>query len=368
MSGPNNPAETRPALSGVCGAPAPDCAPYFTTDDVTLWLGDTRDVLRLLPAGSVDCCVTSPPYFGLRDYGSAGQIGLEGSVDGYVAALVDVFGGVRRALADDGTLWLNLGDSYGGNRGNVTPAPDSLSNHDETDTPGKGKGDTQRKQLLGIPWRVAMALQADGWWLRNAIVWHKPNAMPASVTDRLSNRYEQVFLLAKSERYWFDLDAIREPLAYPEAADGTRVSGGKNKGTQGGVGSTERTRGHNAYGAKFYPDGMTPQSTEPTGQRRTWSTETAEKGKNPGDMWSIATRPNTLAHFATFPIDLPQRCIKAGCKPGGVVLDPFSGSGTTGAAARSLARRYVGIDINSTYHDLAVDRFVQGVLDFGEAS
>jgi site-specific DNA-methyltransferase (cytosine-N4-specific) len=187
-----------------------------------------------------------------------------------------------------------------------------------------------------------MALQDDGWILRNKIVWHKTNAMPSSVTDRLSNRYEHLFLFSKAERYWFDLDAIREPH---KSADDRRNQAGYQPKRQRDVGG--RTDGFTrAAGALSWPEG----------------------GRNPGDVWSIPTRPYPQAHFAVFPIDLPLRCIKAGCKPGGTVLDPFSGSGTTGDAARQLGRKYIGVDINPAYHDLAKDRFTQGVLDFGGAA
>lgn len=337
-------------------------SPYYSDEFVKLFVGDVRKVLRDLPDASVDCCVTSPPYYGLRDYGVDGQMGLEQSPDEYVQALVGVFRGVRSALTERGTLWLNLGDSYAGSRkGSGGTGRSSLVGTQHAGAyfdPRHFKCDVPAKNLLGIPWRVAFALQADGWVLRNAIVWHKRNAMPSSVTDRLTNKYEMVFLLTPGPHYDFDLDAIREPLAYPEALDGTRVFGGRNKGTEGGVGSTERNRGHNVYGRT----GMPPQTgMGATGERHTHA---SEKGRNPGDVWDINTRPYPEAHFATFPIDLPLRCIKAGCPEGGTVLDPFSGSGTTGAAARDLGRRYIGVDLNPEYHDLAVARFAQGVLDF----
>lgn len=345
---------------------------------MTLYVGHALAVLRELAPGSVDCCTTSPPYWGLRDYGVPGQLGLEPTPEQYVAAIVAVFMEVHRVLAPDGTLWLNLGDSYATGAGSVGEHPGGGEQGERWKGHRGARGGSPKhasgamgpmtqpnrmpipglkpKDLVGIPWRVAFALQEAGWWLRNAVVWHKPNAMPHPVGDRLTNRYEQVFLLTKSERYFFDLDAIREPLAYPEALDGTRVFGGRNKGDKGGVGATERNRGHNVYGAT----GMAPQANMgPTGERHRHA---SEKGKNPGDLWSMVTRPYPEAHFATFPIDLPLRCIKAGCKPGGVVLDPFSGSGTTGAAARDLGHQYVGIDLSAEYHDLAKRRFAQGRL------
>lgn len=320
---------------------------YYQDDTVTLLLGDTIEQMRTLPDGSVNCIVTSPPYYGLRNYGTAGQYGLEESPAAYVETMRQVFAEARRVLADDGTLWLNLGDSYvcspKGSE-SVTHGLRGRSNHPTTPagSGGKNGGGLGAKQLIGIPWRVAFALQDDGWILRNEIIWSKPNAMPESARDRMSSKHEHLFMFAKQPRYWFDLDAIREPHTMKpqrraSSAD-YRAPGGKGKND--GVHAARDASGADGHAL----------------------------GRNPGDVWSITTRPYPAAHFAVFPIDLPLRCIKAGCKPGGTVLDPFSGSGTTGAAARQLGCRYVGIDLNPAYHDLAKDRFAQGVLDFGEAS
>lgn len=264
---------------------------YHQGQSVTLHVGDARRVE--LPAQSIDCLVTSPPYFGLRDYGTAGQIGGEDTPQEYALALRETFATLRPALKSDATVWLNLGDSYSGIRGNRSHAPQTKHQHVAADTPTtfRGKG-AQRKNLLGIPWLVARTLQDDGWLLRNAIVWHKPNGMPTSARDRLANKYEMIFLFTAGQRYYFD----------PEA--GRSDSGGRL-----------------------------------------------------GDVWSINTRPYSGAHFATFPLALPQTCIAAGCRPGGTVLDPFSGAGTTGLAALGSGRSYVGIDVNSDYHDLALGRF-----------
>lgn len=310
--------------------------PYYRDEQVTLLLGDALEVLRTLPDASVDCIVTSPPYYGLRSYGVDGQYGLEATPAAYIETMRALFAEARRALSDDGTLWLNLGDSYVcGPKGSESKTDGLVGRSNHLTTPagsgGKNGGGLGAKQLLGIPWRVAFALQDDGWLLRNEIVWHKPNAMPESVRDRLSNRHEHLFMLTKQPRYWFDLDAIREPHTAPERRAGARAFRARDLNHQ-------RT----ATGAYSGPDA---------------------RGRNPGDVWEIATRPYPAAHFATFPIDLPLRCIKSGCRPCGTVLDPFSGSGTTGAAARQLGRKYVGIDLNPAYHDLAKDRFAQGVLD-----
>ncbi len=326
--------------------------PYFTDEQATLYLGDALTALQSLPDASINCCVTSPPYFGLRSYGVDGQLGSEPSPSEYVAALIAVFSEVRRVLADDGTCWLNLGDSYvnaggagaqgaSGQRASRTFTAEALDR----------RGDRPAKNLLGIPWRVAFALQDDCWILRNDIIWAKPNGMPESVTDRLSTKHEHLFLLTKSRRYYFNLDPIREPLAYPDAADGTRVFGGTNKAAELQTGSSARRTG-NAYGKPRSLDegwnagtGLAPH----TGYRGTH-----QQGRNPGDVWTIPTQPFTGAHFAVFPVEIPRRAIAAGCKPGGVVLDPFSGSGTTGLAAAELGRRYVGIDLNRDYLELSL--------------
>jgi len=324
---------------------------YYSDDQVTLYHGDALAVARELPDGAADCIVTSPPYFGLRDYGVEGQYGLEYSPAEYVERMRALFAELRRVLADDGTLWLNIGDSYAGS---------GYGNHDINGDKWKADAGLDRrrdrqqkmkkallaenippKNLVGVPWRVAFALQDDGWILRNAVIWHKPNAMPESVTDRLSSRYEFVFLFSKSRRYWFDLDPIREPLVAPP-----NVKGGLFK------------RGNDSY------------VSQATGTRQgNWDGTYNEHGRNPGDVWSIPTQKFPGAHFAVFPPELPQRCILAGCKPGGTVLDPFSGSGTTGLAAQRTGRKYIGIDINPAYHDLALKtRLRDAALDFGDGA
>lgn len=312
--------------------------PYYRDEQVTLLLGDALDVLRTMPDGSVDCIVTSPPYYGLRDYGTPGQYGLEATPAAYVETMRALFAEARRVLAADGTLWLNLGDSY-------AYPPGSAGRQGEGQRKGRtftaeglpGTRALPPKNLLMIPARVAIALQDDGWIVRNENIWHKRNGMPEKAQDRLTGRHEKVYLLTKSQDYWFDLDAIRLPVT-PERTQHDR--------------NAERN-GHR-YAATGTNHGLGPTTLHRTAN---------PLGSNPGDVWDIPTRPYPAAHFATFPIDLPIRCIKAGCRPDGTVLDPFSGSGTTGAAARQLGRKYVGIDLNSAYHDLARERFAQGVLD-----
>jgi site-specific DNA-methyltransferase (cytosine-N4-specific) len=351
-------------------------APYYSDESVTLYHGDALNVARTLDDGSADCIVTSPPYFGLRDYGVEGQYGLEASPTEYVETMRSLFSELRRVLADDGTLWLNIGDSYssktkgsGGtgrstlgiaSGGHAISAAGILRSQRRQQMDSRAfHADVPEKNMLGIPWRLAFALQDDGWILRNAIIWHKPNAMPESVMDRVSCDYETVFMLSKSRRYWFDLDPIREPLAFPDAADGTRVFGGANKAALLDTGSSARRTG-NRYGL-----------ARPGANREQGDDHDAAdpRGRNPGSVWTIATQPFAEAHFAVMPTTLAERCILAGCKPGGVVLDPFSGSGTTGLAATKHGRRYVGIDLNREYLDLSLrTRLAQTALIDGAAS
>lgn len=321
---------------------------HYTDDAITLHHGDSLEVLRQLPDESVDCCVTSPPYFGLRDYGVAGQYGLEDSPAEYIETMRALFAEVRRVLAHDGTLWLNLGDSYSGkanagrqftkNRGsNLQPVGFPVQRNMLAHTPYKG--------LHGIPWRTALALQDDGWILRNEIVWSKPNAMPESVVDRLSSRHEHVFLLSKSPAYWFDLDPIRE--RHSEV-------------------SVKRAQPHRADPGKSYRDGA-PYDGVASAQTLRIDQMNHPLGRNPGDVWTLPTQPFSEAHFAVMPPALAERAILAGCKPGGTVLDPFSGSGTTGHVANKHGRKYVGIDLSADYLDLSLrTRFAQPGLNFGE--
>jgi DNA modification methylase len=402
--------------------------PYFANPDVTLYTGDTVEVLSELADSSVHCVVTSPPYWGLRDYHTATweggdpdcahatgcdvtqpqsntqsrgreagylttpahrgrsprtcrrcgavrqdrQYGLEPTPEAYVDTLRAVFAHLERVLVDTGTVWLNLGDSYSATPPGRTRDPmraSTLSGQSAAAPPRESVREANvdrthgvpRKNLIDIPWRVAFALQRDGWILRNAIVWHKPNAMPESVRDRLSTRYELLFLLTKQPRYWFDLDPIRQPLNRPEALGEGSVIGGR-KGRHAGIDATARRRGHTIYGTSGKYGDTAAFATQSPGDamRPTGRQHTAAhpRGKNPGDVWSIATRPLRAAHFAAFPIDIPLRCIAAGCPPDGVVLDPFSGAATTGLAARQLGRQYVGIDLNPEFHDIGKARLI----------
>ena len=297
--------------------------------------GNCLDILQTLPAASVHCCVTSPPYFGLRDYGVDGQIGMERTVEQYVAAMVDVFRAVRRVLRDDGTLWLNLGDSYANDAkwGGTTGGKHAGGLHGQP--LGRNSRDTglKPKDLIGIPWRVAFALQADGWWLRSDIIWAKPNPMPESVTDRPTKAHEYVFLLAKAERYYYDAEAVREA--------------GKE---------------HAGRADTFARDGAVASHVLPgqhAAEHRSGRTDRVPAGRNKRSVWTVATEPYPDAHFATYPTALVKPCILAGCPAGGAVLDPFAGSGTTLAVARALGRDAIGIELNPAYVELAHRRIGQ---------
>ncbi|TWA74132.1 DNA modification methylase [Azospirillum brasilense] len=288
--------------------------------------GDCRNRLRDLPDDSVQCCVSSPPYFGLRDYGVDGQIGLEETPEAFVAELVAVFREVRRVLRQDGTLWLNLGDSYAndGKFGGATGGKHSRWLHGGATRIGREKRRTglKPKDLIGIPWRVAFALQADGWYLRQDIIWNKPNPLPEPVRDRCTKAHEYLFLLSKAGNYFYDADAIREPVADATAA---RLSQdiSAQKGSKRANGGAKTNGNMKAVGS-------------------------AEK-RNARSVWTIPTQPFSAAHFATFPPDLAERCIRAGSKLGDTVLDPFGGAGTTGLVADRLGRDAVLIELNPEY-------------------
>ena len=288
--------------------------------------GDCIQSLKSLPEGIINTCVTSPPYYGLRDYGEQGQVGLEQTPEEYVQKLVEVFREVKRVLRDDGTLWLNLGDSYSGS--GKGPAGNLGKTHNEremthTHVSGKVPNGLKPKDLIGIPWMVAIALRNDGWYLRQDIIWHKPNPMPESVTDRCTKSHEYIFLLSKSKTYYYDAESIKEPVKQD-------------------WGTRDRTNGkyHNAG------TGLNPH----TGLQKSY-----EKA-NKRSVWSVTTKPFHGAHFATFPPDLIEPCVIAGSPEGGIVLDPFFGSGTTGLVAMRNNRKYLGCELNSEYISIANER------------
>ena len=287
---------------------------------------DVLDGLAQLPDESVDCVITSPPYWGLRDYGVEGQLGIEKTPEEYVGNLVKVFREVRRVLKKEGTVWLNLGDSYAGtgSKGDYKdPKYAEGRNGQKVALNNKIVG-LKPKDLVGIPWRVAFALQADGWWLRQDIIWHKPNPMPESVTDRCTKAHEYIFLLTKSKKYYFDNEAIKE-------------DGVIKKGTKGAKGSVKR-------------------SNEPKVNSRPPEYKIYDGMRNKRSVWTITTKPYKGAHFATFPPDLVEPMVKAGCPKEGVVLDIFAGSGTTLQVAKSLGRSAIGIELNPDYIPLIKER------------
>ena len=363
--------------------------------------GDCKEIMQTWPDQSVNCCVTSPPYFGLRDYGHAGQIGLEATPDAYVAKLVDVFREVKRVLRDDGTLWLNIGDSYAANRSYQVPSTKGGPKHSDSQSAG-GKGSAvpdgcKPKDLIGIPWRVAFALQADGWYLRQDIIWHKPNPMPESVRDRCTKSHEYLFLLSKSERYYFDAEAIAEPLAassierlaqptLAQQAGSDRVPG-KTNGTMKAVGLRPQTaRAIELFNEKgltqAHKDAIRAAGCTDAGKAMVTQTGTGKNTvevmrlaaeakaalggyyreflndgtRNKRSVWTVTTKPFKGAHFATFPPDLIEPCILAGCPMGGTVLDPFGGAGTTGLVANRKGRNAILCELNPDYVGIAEAR------------
>jgi DNA modification methylase len=297
-----------------------------------LLLGDCLEQLKKFDDCSVTCCVTSPPYFGLRDYGISGQYGLEQTPEEYVNKLVILFREVKRVLKKEGTLWLNLGDSYYNYRPGKgqSLAKQSISKTKQ-DLPricarrGNKLNGLKEKDLIGIPWRVAFALQADGWYLRQDIIWSKPNPMPESVRDRCTKAHEYIFLLSKSPKYYFNNDAIREPF------------------------STTNTGKTKAHGITLYTSMKKDRS-------QSGGFEKKHNGKNKRSVWTISTKSFKGAHFATFPLDLIEPCVLAGSKETDVVLDPFMGSGTTGVAALKHKRKFIGIELNEEYFEIAKKR------------
>jgi DNA modification methylase len=347
-----------------------------------IYLGDALEVLKTFPDEFINCCVTSPPYFGLRDYGIDGQLGLEETPEEYVQKLVDISREVKRVLKKDGTFWLNLGDSYNGSgkagsRDNEyfnrhTEFGKNYSNKEKIGNPIKLKN-LKPKDLIGIPWMVAFALRNDGWYLRSDIIWSKPNPMPESVTDRPTKSHEYVFLLSKSQKYYYDYEAILE--------EATGYDGRKDTFFKGRVKTKNSTqtfakRGHERWKYKNLQDKGQPTQTmhENRAMGGEGSGFVGHSGnydingeplyyikdgipvRNKRSVWTINTQPFKEAHFAVFPEELPDTCIKAGCPEGGVVLDPFIGSGTTGLIAKKQNKNFIGIELNPKYIKLANNR------------
>lgn len=322
--------------------------PFHQEPAGVIYCADALELLRHIPDESVQCCVTSPPYWGLRDYGIAGQLGLEKTPEEYVEKMVQVFHEVRRVLRKDGTLWLNLGDSYMGSWGNngsreggqrqvnsVRYERHAWDDNIQRPPMSHKMPGLKEKNLAGIPWRVAFGLQADGWYLRQDIIWHNPNPMPESVRDRCTKAHEYIFLMSKNARYYFDNEDIKEDSIDKESINGLRKRG---------LRQCDKT-GDPKLMQNFY---------KLTGK--------VYKKRNRRSVWTITTKPYKGPHFATFPPDLVAPCILAGCPSGEIVLDPFAGSGTTGAVARNLGRKFIHIELSEKYCKLQLERLRQEVL------
>jgi DNA modification methylase len=309
--------------------------------------GDCRDIMRKWAneGVKVQTCITSPPYYGLRDYGRDGQIGLEETPEEYITAMVEVFRCVRNVLADDGTVWLNIGDSYYNYRPGKGQAlvKQSVANNDQ-DLPqtcarrGNKLDGLKEKDLIGIPWMLAFALRADGWYLRQDIIWHKPNPMPESVQDRCTKAHEYIFLLTKSQKYYFDYEAIKEQAKRPNESQTFGGSKAKNS-----IIKSDDPRYRN-------------------GSEQWGRTIETPEDRNKRSVWSVPVKPYTGAHFAVFPSELIEPCILAGAPVGGIVLDPFMGSGTTAQVAQNLGRQYIGCELNTDYKPLQDNRLAQQAL------
>ena len=317
--------------------------------------GDCRETMRKWREQGIKAqtCVTSPPYYGLRDYGHEGQIGLEETPEEYIKAMVEVFRCVWDVLEDDGTLWLNIGDSYfnttkgtGGSNPETSPFQNRKGNENfqgfKSRKLSAGETGCKPKDLIGIPWMLAFALRADGWYLRQDIIWHKPNPMPESVQDRCTKAHEYIFLMSKSQKYYYDRMSIAEPAAYAEEHARKKTSWGNKKADAGVKANIE----------KYQVIGEENKTTLAGGMA------------NKRSVWTVTTKPYAGAHFAVFPQDLIEPCILAGAPIGGIVLDPFMGSGTTAQVAKHLNRQYLGCELNLDYKPLQDKRLQQFVLDF----
>ncbi|MCX4067255.1 site-specific DNA-methyltransferase [Pseudomonas sp. S1Bt30] len=355
-------------------------------------IGDCIESMRTLPDKSVQMCVTSPPYYGLRDYGVDGQIGLEETPAEFIARLVEVFREVRRVLRDDGTAWVNMGDSYAGSwgahgRDDMGVGVSTLSQRQVMASQRKAKSTTHAeykpKDLMGMPWRLAFALQDDGWYLRQDIIWHKPNPMPESTRDRCTKAHEYIFLLSKSRRYHCDMTAIREPAIYGATPSGVGFGHGfdvitKPRATvptgwdtstgDGGHGAFHKDGAERARRDSFKREGSKREQAipgqavgthRPDREESSWDVAT----RNKRSVWTVATHAFKEAHFATFPPDLIRPCILAGAPLGGTVLDPFGGAGTTAVVAMQEGRKSILCELNPEYAAMAERRIAAAWLD-----
>ena len=290
--------------------------------------GNAIEVLKELPDCTADCCITSPPYLGLRDYGVNGQIGLENSVEAYINRLTDIFKEVRRVLKSDGTLWLNIGDSY-------------VSSNSEY-------SNCKRKDLIGVPWLLAFALRNDGWYLRQDIIWEKPNAMPESVKDRCTKSHEYIFLFSKQSKYYFDYEAIKEP-----AVGFNNIVPAGSKGTLRPNSRLRKGNSRTFRGGGVYTKGQSFNNSAEAMRESHGNCENITGLRNKRSVWTVATQGYKEAHFATFPEKLIEPCVLAGSREGGIVLDPFVGSGTTAVVAKKFNRGFIGIELNPEYAEMA---------------
>lgn len=358
--------------------------------EVRILQGDVASRLGDLPDESVHCVVTSPPYYGLRDYGVEGQIGLEKTPEEYVRKIIEVFRQVKRVLRNDGTLWLNLGDSYAGSwgaqsrpngndikstlQGGSSLSARQIENHPRGSHTGSVKNTPglKPKDLIGIPWKVAFALQADGWYLRQDIIWSKPNPMPESVKDRCTKSHEYIFMLSKSEKYYYDQESIKEPASFSTEERKNRSHNGQKGMTAKKINVMDPVKipsgwdtDKGSYGS-IHKDGRTKSDKQRGHSRRhagfneRWDHMTKGEQcsgmRNKRSVWTIATQPFPDAHFATYPEELIRPCVLAGCPTGGTVLDPFGGAGTTAIVAMSFMRNSILIEINPAYIDITVKR------------
>lgn len=345
-----------------------------TIGDATLYHADIHEALPALSSNSVQCCVTSPPYWGLRDYNVDGQMGLENTPEEYIDNMVNIFRLVRNVLKDDGTLWLNLGDSYTSS-GRKTRDPGQSKLHPaftgENNKTTNARADTplglKPKDLIGIPWRVALALQADGWYLRSDIIWAKPNPMPESVLDRPTRSHEYIFLLSKSAKYYYGAEAIKVPIKESSLSRIQQKNFNEQKGGDKDYGPDSNRSMRKTL--KNFADKQRGHSRRHTGFNDRWDQMSKEEqganGANKRDVWTVATQPYAGAHFATFPMKLIEPCILAGSRAGDVVLDPFMGSGASGEVALQHGRKFVGIELNGKYiYELAIPRIDQAQKQF----
>lgn len=323
-----------------------------------VFFGDCRDSMRQLIADGVkvQMCVTSPPYYGLRDYGHDGQLGLEETPEAYIANMVEVFRLVKDLLADDGVIWVNIGDSYynycpgtGQRQGKQSIAGQKFSEVEVCNKRGLKLDGLKEKDLIGIPWMLAFALRADGWYLRQDIIWHKPNPMPESVTDRCTKSHEYIFLLSKSQKYFMDMDAIAEPAIY-SGITGMDSTGFKDPSSFNGKHKNLADKGLSIHGMHK--------------RRAEGYVDIQKNTRNKRSVWTVNTKPYSGAHFAVFPEELIEPCILAGSRVGDIVLDPFFGSGTTGQVSQSLGRKWIGCELNTDYAPLQQQRTAQAGMVF----